>query len=309
MTETTKPGDPAALPTADRTLTDRVLASFDSTPSTRLREVMSSLVAHLHAFASDVRLTEDEWGAAISFLTRAGQISDDRRQELILLSDVLGLSMLVVGINHPASEAATASTVVGPFFVENAPEFANGDDISGGAAGEPCFYSGRVLSAAGAPIPHAKIEVWHSDDEGNYDVQYPELDGSQGRGRLRADADGRYRFSSVLPVPYPIPQDGPVGALLESTKRDSMRPAHVHFRVNAPGFATLTTHVFVAGDPYLGSDAVFGEKDSLVRTFTRHDPGPAPDGRVRGSAFSTMEFDFVLDVAATPDPRGPADSV
>ncbi|MFI7706853.1 intradiol ring-cleavage dioxygenase [Nonomuraea sp. NPDC049480] len=294
---TTQPSDPAGLPTADRTLTDRVLASFDATPSPRLRAVMQSLVSHLHAFASDVRLTEEEWAAAVSFLTRAGQISDDRRQELILLSDVLGLSMLVVGINHPASAAATDSTVVGPFFVENAPEFANGDDISGGAAGEPCFYSGRVLSAAGTPIAGARIEVWHSDDEGNYDVQYAQLDGAQGRGRLRSEADGRYRFSSVLPVPYPIPHDGPVGELLDAAKRDSMRPAHVHFRVSAPGFATLTTHVFVAGDPYLGSDAVFGEKDSLVRTFVRHDPGPAPDGRVLGTAFFTMAFDFVLDVA------------
>jgi hydroxyquinol 1,2-dioxygenase len=294
---TSQTSDPAGLPTADRTLTDRVLASFDAAPSARLREVMRSLVSHLHAFASDVRLTEEEWVAAISFVTRAGQISDDRRQELILLSDVLGLSMLVVGLNHPASAAATDSTVVGPFFVENAPEFANGDDISGGAAGEPCFYFGRVLSAAGTPIPEARIDVWHSDDEGNYDVQYAQLDGAQGRGRLRAAADGRYRFSSVLPVPYPIPHDGPVGELLDAAKRDSMRPAHVHFRVSAPGFATLTTHVFVAGDPYLGSDAVFGEKDSLVRTFVRHDPGLAPDGRVLGTAFFTMDFDFVLDVA------------
>jgi hydroxyquinol 1,2-dioxygenase len=285
------------MPTADRALTDRVLASFDAAPSARLREVMHSLVAHLHAFASDVRLTEEEWAAAVSFLTRAGQISDDRRQELILLSDVLGLSMLVIGINHPATETATASTVVGPFFVEDAPEFANGDDISGGAGGKPCFYSGRVLSATGTPIPGARIEVWHSDDEGNYDVQYAQLDGAQGRGRLRSDADGRYRFSSVLPVPYPIPHDGPVGQLLAAAKRDSMRPAHVHFQISAPGFATLTTHVFAAGDPYLGSDAVFGEKDSLVRDFVRHDAGLAPDGRVLDTAFFTMDFDFVLDVA------------
>ncbi|MGN9842608.1 dioxygenase family protein [Nonomuraea sp. H19] len=289
--------DPAALPTADRTLTDRVLKSFDAAPSARLGEVMRSLVAHLHAFASDVRLTEEEWAAAVSFLTRAGQISDDRRQELILLSDVLGLSMLVIGMNHPVSETATASTVVGPFFVEDSPEFANGDDISGGAGGEPCFYSGRVLSAAGTPIPGARIDVWHADDEGNYDVQYAELDGAQGRGRLRSAADGRYWFSSVLPVPYPIPHDGPVGDLLTAAERDSMRPAHMHFRVSAPGFATLTTHVFVAGDPYLGFDAVFGERDSLVGAFVRHDPGVAPDGRVRDAAFFTMEFDFVLDVA------------
>ncbi|WP_223166770.1 intradiol ring-cleavage dioxygenase [Nonomuraea sp. SYSU D8015] len=287
--------DPAAMPTADRTLTDRVLRSFDAAPSPRLREVMQSLVGHLHAFASDVRLTEEEWAAAVSFLTRAGQISDDKRQELILLSDVLGLSMLVVGINHPVSAAATASTVVGPFFVEDAPAFANGDDISGGAGGQRCFYSGRILSAAGEPIPGAAIDVWHSDEAGNYDVQYADLDGAQGRGRLRSAADGRYWFSSVLPVPYPIPHDGPVGELLAAAARDSMRPAHVHFRVSAPGYATLTTHVFAAGDPYLGCDAVFGEKESLVRTFVRHDPGPAPDGRVLDVPFCTMEFDFVLD--------------
>ncbi|MFG1687854.1 dioxygenase [Nonomuraea sp. NPDC049269] len=306
---TVQRNDPASLPTADRTLTDRVLTSFDGAPSARLREVMRSLVAHLHAFASDVRLTEEEWTAAVSFLTRAGQISDDRRQELILLSDVLGLSMLVIGINHPAAETATASTVVGPFFVENAPEFVNGDDISGGAGGEPCFYSGRVLSTAGAPIPGARIDVWHTDDEGNYDVQYAELDEAQGRGFLHSDADGRYRFSSVLPVPYPIPDDGPVGELLDAAKRDFMRPAHMHFRVSAPGFTTLTTHVFVAGDPHLGSDAVFGEKDSLVRAFVRYDAGAAPDGRVLDRAFFTMEFDLVLDVASTPDRPGPSDSV
>lgn len=287
--------EPPALVSADPALTERVLASFDTTPSPRLQRVLRSLVAHLHAFTTDVALTEDEWTAAVDFLTRVGQISDDHRQETILLSDVLGLSMLVVGINHPDNGGpATPSTVFGPFFVDDSPAFDNGQDISGGAAGRPCFYSGQVRSTTGEAVPGALIEIWHSDEDGNYDVQNAEV-GIQNRGHLHSDPGGRYSFSSVLPEAYPIPEDGPVGDLLHATGRSPWRPAHVHFMISAPGYATLTTHIFRSGDSYLGSDAVFGEKQPLIQVFTPHEPGPAPDGRVVDEPFFTMTYDFVLD--------------
>jgi hydroxyquinol 1,2-dioxygenase len=282
------------MTTAIDALTERVLASFDASPSPRLREILRSLVAHLHAFATEVRLTEAEWAIAIEFLTRVGQISNDRRNEAILLSDVLGLSMLVVGLEHAASGRATPSTVLGPFFVEGSPEFALGDDISGGAPGSPCFYSGRVLSSTGEPVAGARMELWHSDESGHYDVQYEGLSTAQGRGHLHTGSEGRYAFSSVLPSAYPIPDDGPVGQLLAASRRGIMRPAHMHFRISAPGFVTLTTQLYVAGDPYLGRDAVFGERDELVSEFVRHEPGPAPDGRVLDMPFHTASYDFVL---------------
>ena len=315
MTTELEPTSVSASSSADPVLTQRVLDSFDDAVSPRGREVLRSLVTHLHAFASDIAITEDEWAYAIEFVTRLGQISDDKRQETILLSDVLGLSMLTIGINHPLAPPATESTVFGPFFVEDSPAFVNGDDISGGAGGQPCFYSGTVTGVDGRPVPDALLEIWHSDEDGNYDVQYPGIDSAQGRGHLRTDALGRYWFSSVLPEPYPIPQDGPVGDLLAASRRSPMRPAHVHFMIAAPGFATLVTHVFRAGDPHLGHDAVFGEKASLVRTFDAHDSQTAPDGR-HLERFFTMSYDFVLQPAAeSPDPdrrdpqTGPHDDV
>jgi len=274
---------------ADPALTERVQRSFDGTASPRLRDIMRSLVSHLHAFAGEVGLTEGEWAAAVDFLTRLGKISDDKRQETILLSDVLGLSMLTIAINHPHVDGITDSTVFGPFFVAGSPEIAMGEDLSGGASGQPCSYSGSVRSVLGAPVAGARIEVWHSDEAGNYDVQYADLSTPQGRGHLFTGADGRYAFRSVLPEPYPIPMDGPVGDLLRATGRSPMRPAHVHFMITAPAYVTLITHVFRDGDPHLGSDAVFGEKESLVRGFEQvADEEPA---RFR------MSYDFVLQDA------------
>lgn len=293
MTTELRPTSISAAASADPALTQRVLDSFDGAVSPRCRQVLASLVTHLHAFASDIALTEEEWAYAIEFVTRLGQISDDKRQETILLSDVLGLSMLTIGINHPLAPPAMESTVFGPFFVEDSPAFVNGDDISGGAGGQPCYYSGTVTGLDGCPVADALLEIWHSDEDGNYDVQYPGIDSAQGRGHLSTDAQGRYWFSSVLPEPYPIPQDGPVGDLLTAARRSPMRPAHVHFMIAAPGFATLVTHVFRDGDPYLGNDAVFGEKASLVRAFDAHEWATAPDGR-RLERFFTMSYDFVL---------------
>jgi len=299
---------------SDEDLTRAVLASFEGAKSKRFGEVISSLVRHLHAFVEEVQLTEDEWFKGIDFLTRTGHITDDNRQEFILLSDVLGISMLVVGINHRKAVGATESgeavevvgdghreptgateaTVFGPFFVEGSPRYENGDDLANGAPGEPCHMEGRVLSTKGKPIPDARIEVWQADEDGFYDVQYEDLGVARGRGHLFSDEEGRFRFWSVRPEAYPIPDDGPVGELLEATNRGPMRPAHVHFMVEAPGYEKLTTHVFEDGDEHLDSDAVFGVKDSLVTPFVRHDPGTAPDGTDVDGPFYTMSYDIVL---------------
>jgi len=282
-------------------LTRAVLASFgDSTPE-RFQQVVQSLVRHLHAFVKEVELTEEEWFRGIDFLTRTGHITDDKRQEFILLSDVLGVSMLVIEINNKKPAEATASTVFGPFFVEGSPQFANGDDLANGAPGEPCFMQGRVLSLTGEPIPDAHIEVWQADDKGFYDVQYKELSQARGRGHLYSDGQGRYSFWSVRPQAYPIPDDGPVGELLDAANRSPMRPAHVHFMIKAPGYKTLITHVFKEGDPYLDSDAVFGVKSSLITGFERHEPGNAPDGKQMDGPFYTMSYDFILAPAEEKD--------
>lgn len=275
-------------------VTDEVVASFAETKDSRLEEIVTSLTRHLHAFARDVRLTQDEWEAGIDFLTRVGYITDARRQEFILLSDVLGLSMLTVGINAPVSAGATESTVFGPFFVENAPEVALGGDIAVGVKGTPCWVSGTVTDTAGAPVAGARIEVWEADEDGFYDVQYPS-GALAGRGRLVAGPAGEYRFWSVRPSAYPIPADGPVGELLRATGRGPMRPAHLHFKVEEPNHRTLITHIFAAGDEYLDRDAVFGVKPSLVVDFADHGPGAAPDGRVLDGPWNSVRFDIVLE--------------
>ena len=278
-------------------LTRTVVASFDNPRDERLGEIAQALVRHLHAFASEVGLSEEEWFKGIDFLTRVGHITDDRRQEFVLLSDVLGLSMLVVGINHRPSDQATESTVFGPFFVDGAPRVELGGDVANGAPGSPCFVSGRILSTTGEPIPNARIDVWQTDSDGFYDVQRAGLEVTRGRGHLHAGTDGEFSFWTVIPVAYSIPDDGPVGELLAAGNRSPMRPAHIHFRVQAPGHEVLITHVFVDGDRYLDSDAVFGVKESLIAPFARHEPGRAPDGRERGEPFYTVNYDLVLEPA------------
>ena len=284
---------------ADEELTRAVLASFGDCRSDRLQEVVRSLVGHLHAFASEVELTEEEWFAGINFLTRTGHITDDKRQEFILLSDVLGLSMLVVGLNHARHADATPSTVFGPFFVDGSPRFANGDDIANGAPGDPCLVQGRILSVTGEPVAGARIEVWQADDDGFYDLQHDGLDEPRGRGHLASEPDGRFWFWSVKPQYYPIPSDGPVGELLGAANRSPMRPAHVHFMVSADGYETVTTHVFADGDPYLDSDAVFGVKSELIAPVVRHEPGQAPDGRELNRPYWSITYDIVLTHAAS----------
>ncbi len=289
MTETTE-----AIETAERELTDKVVASFDNAKDERFREVMQSLVRHAHAFVRETRLTEAEWGAAIAFLTASGHITTDTRQEFVLLSDVLGVSMLTVAVNEPGLGESTESTVLGPFFVQDAPEIALGGDIAGGAKGEPSWVAGTVTDTDGTPVPGARIEVWEADDDGMYDVQY-DHGALAGRAHLFTDAEGGYRFWALTPTPYPIPDDGPVGRLLRHAGRSPMRAPHLHFKVTAPGFHPLITHIFVAGDPGLDSDSVFGVKQSLVRPFDRHQAGtPTPDGRRPDGPWTSAGFDIVL---------------
>ncbi|WP_233153260.1 intradiol ring-cleavage dioxygenase [Kineosporia sp. R_H_3] len=292
-TEPAGASDDALQAGREAAVTAAVLASFEGAADDRYREVMQSLVTHLHAFARDVRLTQAEWEAAVGFLTRTGHITDDRRQEFILLSDVLGFSMLTIAINAPVSAGATESTVFGPFFVADAPTIPIGGDLSFGAKGVPCHVSGRVLGTDGAPLAGAWLEVWQSDEDGFYDVQYAG-DVTAARGRLQADDEGRFAFWSVRPAAYPIPDDGPVGDLLKAAGRGPMRPAHIHFMVSAPGHRTLVTHIFAAGDEYLTNDAVFGVKESLVADFADHPAGTAPDGRVLPGPWADVTFDLVL---------------
>lgn len=280
-----------------------VLDSFEGTPSPRLKQLVQGVVTHLHAFLRDVRLTEEEWKQGIEFLTAVGHITDDRRQEFILLSDTLGASMQTIAINNEAYADATEATVFGPFFVEDAPRIDLGGDIAGPAAGEPCWVEGTVRDTDGNSVEGARIEVWEADEDGFYDVQYDD-DRVAARGHLFSGADGEYRFWAITPTPYPIPHDGPVGRMLEATGRSPMRASHLHFMVSAPGRRTLVTHIFVRGDELLASDSVFGVKDSLVMDFVRHPSGsPTPDGRDLGDrTWSRVRFDVVL----APDRRGPA---
>ena len=280
----------------EQSLVDAVVASFDKTEDPRLKQLMQSLTRHLHAFIREVRLTEDEWNAGIAFLTAAGHITDDTRQEFILLSDVLGASMQTIAINNQTHKSATEATVFGPFFVSDAPGIPLGGDIAGEAAGQPCWVEGTVTDTEGRPVPGARIEVWEADEDGFYDVQYTDQRVA-GRAHLYSDEDGKYAFWGLTPTPYPIPHDGPVGKMLEATGRSPVRASHLHFMVTAEGLRTLVTHIFVEGDPQIGiGDSVFGVKDSLIKRFELQAPGtPAPDGRnLSGRDWARTRFDVVL---------------
>jgi hydroxyquinol 1,2-dioxygenase len=278
----------------EQNLVDQVVASFAHTPDPRLRELMGAVVRHLHAFLREVRLTEAEWSTAIEFLTAVGHITDDRRQEFILLSDTLGVSMQTIAMNNEAYANATEATVFGPFFVDDSPQIPAGGDIAAGASGEPCYVEGTVTDTSGTPIPGARLEVWEADDNGFYDVQYGD-ERTAGRAHLFTDQDGSFRFWGITPTPYPIPHDGPVGAMLAATGRSPMRAAHLHFMVTAPGHRTLVTHIFVRGDSYVERDSVFGVKESLITDFTPQPAGTAtPDGRAVDGPWSRARFDIVL---------------
>ncbi|WFT82137.1 intradiol ring-cleavage dioxygenase [Methylobacterium sp. CB376] len=284
------------------TITRAVIDRFADTPDPRLRQVMTSLVRHLHDFVRDVDLSFAEWQQAIAFLTRTGQMCDAHRQEFILLSDTLGVSMLVDAINHRMPEGATETTVLGPFYVKEAPELPNGADIAGLLEGTPLLVTGSVASAGGGMLAGATVDVWHADEDGAYDVQQLDaLGGLAGRARFRTDAEGRFHFWTIMPAWYPIPDDGPVGDMLKAAARHPNRPAHVHFMIAAEGHETLITHVFAADSPWLDSDAVFGVKNSLIAEFAAHPAGPAPDGRRMERPFRHLAYDFGLKPVRTRD--------
>lgn len=279
-------------------LTQEVMQAFATPQAGRLGEIMASLVKHLHAFTREVDLTPEEWLAGLQFLTKTGQISTERRPEFILLSDVLGLSMMVVSLSQAREsksiEGATEATVEGPFYWPGAPEVELGGNIAEGVIGEPAYYTGLVTDVAGKPLPGALLDLWSGNGEGNYDVQLSSEPTMQARGKIRTDALGRYRFWSIRPTYYPIPSDGPVGDLMRATHRSINRPGHIHMMVSAEGHVPVTTHLFVADSPYLNQDAVFGKRDSLVVPFVQHAAGTAPDGTVMTQPYFTTSYDFRL---------------
>lgn len=279
------------------TAADAVEESFAGASDPRLREILGSLTRHLHGFVAEVRPTIPEWEAAIGFLTSVGSWCTDTRQEYILLSDVLGVSMLVETLNGRAD--GTESTVLGPFHMTESPRRELGDttDMVGGR--RPCVVSGYVRSTTGEPLPGATIDVWQCTEDGFYDVQQPDVQpAGNGRGLFEADDDGAYWFRTVVPAHYPIPTDGPVGKLLTATGRHPYRPGHVHFIVSADGHDPVTTHAFVSDSPYVDSDAVFAVKKGLLVDFA---PSDDPDLAARfgvEAPFTHARFDIVLNPSA-----------
>jgi hydroxyquinol 1,2-dioxygenase len=260
----------------------------------RTAELLTALVRHLHDFAREVRLTEAEWMAAIQWLTRTGQISDDKREEFILASDVLGLSMLVVQMNHQLDPQATPATVLGPFHIEGSPEFGYGEDMSDGVPGTPLYVHGTVRDLDGNPVPGAVLDVWQADAEGAYESQVPDIDEARLRAKYTTREDGSYCLRTIAPKGYSIPMDGPVGELISRTAISHFRPAHVHFLLNVPGYEPLITHLFQQGAEYLDSDVVFGTKQELVVPFEQREPGPGPDGTTIADPWLEARYDFVL---------------
>jgi len=282
-------------------ITAEVLARFSATPDPRLRQIMMSLISHLHAFVKEVQLTEAEWFQAIEILTEAGKMCSDKRQEFILFSDTLGVSMVVDLLDHRKPDGATESTVFGPFHRLGAPDMPMGGNIAHrDDTGTPALVSGRVLDLDGNPIAGALLDVWQTQSNGLYDAQDANPDELHMRGKFRSDAEGRYQIRTVLPVNYPIPSDGPVGRMLRATGRHPWRPAHIHFVVSAEGYEPVTTHIFDRTDPYLQSDAVFAVKDSLICDFEKHEK-PDAEARRLGIAgpFYTAGFDFHLTPASS----------
>jgi hydroxyquinol 1,2-dioxygenase len=277
-----------------KSITAAVLARMDESRDPRFKQVMTSLITHLHDFVRDVQLTEAEWITAIGFLTDTGKMCSEKRQEFILLSDTLGVSILVITLNNPVAGGTTDSTVLGPYYWEGAPELPLGANLAVGVKGEPTYYSGRVLDNDGKPIAGALLDVWSGDGEGTYDMQMEGDVGMRARGRIRTDAQGRYSFRSIKPEYYPVPTDGPVGRMLNKMGRHPMRPGHIHMIISAPGHHAVTTHLFAAGSQYIDSDAVFGVKESLITGFAKHPAGTAPDGSKIDVPYYTVNYDFRL---------------
>ena len=290
----------------DTELTAAVVRSFEETPDPRVKFLMEELVKSLHDFVRKTDLTFDEWGSAIDFLTRVGQKCTPTRQEFILLSDVLGVSMLVDAVNHRERDGATETTVLGPFYVGEHKPMPHGADISANLTGERMFVKGRVTDLKGKPLAGVPVDVWHADDDGYYDTQRPmyETEGPSMRARFITDADGRFFFRTILPCSYPIPTDGPVGEMILQVRRHPNRPAHIHFLVAAPGHEPLITHVFIEGDKYLDTDVVFGVKDDLISKVEKRSDPVMPDGKPAAAPWHLMTYDFGVKpgVGAAPKP-------
>lgn len=280
-------------------ITEVVQKTFDTATDDRFREVLRSLVQHLHDFAREVRLTGDEWFTAMDFIERLGKISSPTRQEVVLLSDLLGLSLLLDTMHDGPGGSATTSALLGPFYVKDRPTVPNGADIANGLAGTPMFVTGRVVNEHGDPLAGAHVDTWHSDGAGHYDVQLTEqLHGEAAmRALLTTDEDGRFWYRSVTPRYYPVPTDGPCGEIMRAANRSVMRPQHVHFWFHAVGYHPLITQLFLKDDPYIGRDAVFADQASLQADFVRHEPGTAPDGATVDEPFVTLDWTFTLAAA------------
>jgi hydroxyquinol 1,2-dioxygenase len=281
----------------EKNLTDVVLERWKNIPDARLKQIMQSLIKHLHGFVRDIEPTEKEWAAAIDFLTRAGQMSDEKRQEVILFSDVMGVSMLVDAINHRLASGATPTTVEGPFHVPNAPTVADGGNMAKGAPGIPCFVVGKVRDLDGRPVAGAKLDLWQTDGEGLYEAQRDVTEPWM-RGLYRSQPDGSYTIRTVAPIGYTIPMDGPVGDLMNKTAISHMRPAHIHFCLEAPGYHRVVTHLFQRGCPYIETDVVYGVKEPLIVDFEKKPAGTAPNGEKVDTPFYVIHYDFVLQKAA-----------
>jgi hydroxyquinol 1,2-dioxygenase len=279
-------------------ITDLAVERWATARDPRLAELMTALVRHLHDFAREVRLTEAEWMAAMQWLTRTGQISDEKRLEFILASDVLGLSMLVVQMNHRLDPGATPATVLGPFHIEGSPEFGFGGDMSDGVPGTPLFVHGTVRDLDGNPVAGAVLDVWQADAEGAYESQLPDIDEARLRAKYTTREDGSYCLRTIAPTGYTIPMDGPVGDLIGRTDISHFRPAHIHFLINEPGYEPLITHLFQEGAEYLDSDVVFGTKQELVVRFEQREPGATPDGGTSPEPWVEARYDFVLQKQA-----------
>ena len=282
----------------EQELTEKVVATVEGCANPRLRQVVGSLVRHVHAFVRDVEPTEDEWAVATKFLADTGRMCSDQRQEFNLLSDILGVTMLVDAINHQAPDGTSESSVLGPFYRAGAATMPTGASISQDGAGDPLIVSGRVTSVAGQPIAGALLDVWQTAANGLYENQDDNQPDMNLRGRFATGRDGHYEFRSVLPVSYPIPSDGPVGQLLRALGRHPYRPAHTHFIITAEGYVPLTTQLFMRGDKYLDSDAVFGVKQSLIVDAARHDSAEEARKRNLSRPFYTVSYDFALKKAA-----------
>lgn len=278
----------------EENLTGAVLETMKNAPNPRIKKVLNAFTRHLHEFIDEIEPSEEEWEWAIEWLTRTGQLSVGGRQEFVLLSDVTGATARVDMVNHRFPDGATENSVLGPFFVENSPSFQNGADISGGIKGEAMLMRSRVLDTEGKPIPNARVDIWHSDDDGAYDILMPGMDQLAMRGMFRTDYEGRFWFTSIKPHSYPIPDDGTVGELLRASNRSIIRPAHVHVRVDVPGFHRLTTMLFVQGDEYMDSDPVFGVKNSLVVPYEMKPGQRMPDGARAPDPCWVVDYDFVM---------------